>query len=324
MTDYSNQLIDFMYVDRPKVSSFLAQFMAEGLVVEHNISQETEANRKLGLSTSARIASFLGMSVDASGEYERGSADKSSETIKKNPEWAQAKALIQYVADAQVQEPDDLKVGTLRILIGKLQIYDLTPFRQIADNSRLLDAITKAIMLRPETLVPDLSRIDDEIASLDTGNLGRNCLKSAPQKRKELKQQRETIIGNFNIYLDAIVEGISHVVRYSPFSVVAVLETSDDCYWFSLKQESLLHDQGDTLLKYGYAIDGDWSVACILDGDSKDFESREEDEPADEAIIWATLARPIAIAGRKVVGRPDHFRSLMPLVVFRSLGQILR
>lgn len=206
MADFTEQLIDFMYVDRPKVSSFLAQFLAEGLVVEHNVSQASENNNKLNLTASAKVASFLGMSVGASGGYEKASADKSSETIKKNPEWAQAKALIQYVADAQQQDPEEVKVGSLRILNGKLQIYDLTPFRQIADNPRLLSAITNAIMLKPEAFVSELKVIDESAKSLDVDNQGKAAARDIPQKRKDLKDRRDKSVSEFKIYLDAIVE----------------------------------------------------------------------------------------------------------------------
>ncbi len=319
MTDYTSQLIDFMYVDRPKVSSFLAQFLSEGLIVEHNVSQASEKNQKTSLGASTKIASFLGLSAG----YERNAADKSSETIKKNPEWAQAKALVQYVEDVQQQDPEDLKVGSVRILQGKLQIFDLTPFRQIADNPRLLEAIKSTVLLAPEKFVTELKAIDLATAELDAGNMGGVAMKGLPARRKELKDRRQYVLDKFKIYLDSIVEGISHVVRYSPFSVVAILDADDQKYWFSLKQESLLHDQGDTLLKYGYAVDGNWSVACIIDGDVADGTMSDESEENSDNIPWATAVKTIASLGRGAVGRPANYRSLMPLVVFRCLGPIL-
>lgn len=321
VTDYTSHLLDFMYVDKPKISSFLAQFLTEGLVVESSSSKAVDESKKINVSVTGKLASFLGMSVGASGGFEGGYADRSSETIKKNPEWAQAKALVQYVSDVQQQNQDCGGIGSLRILTGSLQIYDLTPFRQVADNSKLLSLISNLIMLAPEKFIPNISIIDQQIHNLEVSDFGKSRSRDISSERKKLLDAKKDCLGKSKIYIDAIVEGLSQFVRSSPFSIVAIFKSEGENYWFSLKQDFLLHDQGDTLLKYGYAVEGKWSIACIVDGDAN---SEELSQDCDDGIVWASLVRPVATVGRRAVGRPDNYRSLMPLAVFRSLGPILR
>lgn len=321
MADYTNKLIDFMYVDRPKVSSLLAQFLSEGLVVEQNASTQIEHTKTTGLEISSKIAGLLGISAS----HERASADQSSESVRKNPEWAQAKALVQYVSDAHDQNCGKSLVGSLKILSGKLQIFDLTPFRQIVDNERLMSAIKSALFNSTDLFGEKIKQIDAAIEALDSSAVGKAKSKELPARKKELNNLKAEEVKKAEIYKELTVEGISQFVRHSPFSIVAILETDDDKYWFSLKQESLLHDQGDTLLKFGYSIDGQWSVACIVDGEKADLPdfSTVGDENSEDAV-WATIVRPFVYGGRMAVGRPSNYRSLMPLVVFRSLGEILR
>lgn len=315
MSDISNSLIDFMYVDRPKVSSLLAQFLSEGLVVEQGTTSSQQTEKK----ASAKVAAWLGFSVGLDGS----TADASSETVKKNPEWAQAKALIQYVIDVDQQSDiDSDAVGRLCVLSGRLEVFDLGPFRKISDNGRLLDAIRKTMLLMPGKFLPPVAELDAQIQLLSS---------SADAKKKKyeidsLAKRRELAAKPFNDYLELAIEGIGHFLRHSPFSTIAVLTTMEHKYWFSLKESSLLHDQGDTLLKYGYAIEGDWSIACIIDGLSDDEKSSVEDDLVlpGELPPWTQIAPPFANVARMVAGRPNGYRSLMPLVVYRELGAILK
>lgn len=325
MQDYTDQLLDFMYVDRVKVASLLAQFLSEGLVEEQRTSKTSSQDRAFSLGASTgKIVALLGFSADWKG----ASADTTAETVKKNPEWAQAKALVQYVSDAQAQSIDDpASVGSLRILTGELAIYDLTPFRQIVENPRLMDAASETIARYPALFLSEVKELDLEISALEDSKATNRNISQINSDISKIRKKRDEIIGSHPSLGKLIVEGIAEFVRRSPFSIIAVLEADGERYWFTLKESSLLHDQGDTLLKYGFQIEGQWSVACIVDGSENPTDGAElamANNDGQGSAFAYQMAQGLATASRFLAGRPSGYRSLMPLVVFRSLGRVLK
>lgn len=324
MAIYDDQLLDFMYVDRPKVASLLAQFLSEGLVEQENIEKQTEKSGTTSVGGSlAGIASLLGFSA----EHSRSGANSTTETVIRNPEWAQAKALVQYVADATQQtEAGEEAVGLLRILSGKLTIYDLKPFRTVVDNNRLMDAIKSMASHKPGTFSGEIKGIDFAIDALEASRPVNKNTSAINSQIKELNHRRDVALKTFDKQANLAIEGIGQFLRHAPFSTIATLDDPEGSFWFSLKEGALLHDQGDTLLKFGSQIDGTWSVACIIDGISAAPQSStfpEYDASSNQTISYY-LADVFSQMSRLLAGRPAGHRSLMPLVVFRSLGTILK
>ncbi|TPW30682.1 hypothetical protein FJU11_04460 [Pararhizobium mangrovi] len=325
MTDYADQLLDFMYVDRPKVASFLAQFLSEGLVEREETTRETSGSRSgsVGLP-SAKILSLLGIS--AAGE--RTSANATSEKLMKNPEWAQAKALVQYVDDAQAQTSySGSSIGTLQIVSGNLSIYDLTPFRKAASNRSLMDAAVEFVSNNPSFFFEEIKEIDRKIGELEDSKSRNRDTSKINSDIKKLKDKRKDRLENSPNFGRLLAEGIAEFARQAPFSIIAMLQSEEDIYWFTLREESLLHTQGDTILKYGFDIEGKWSVACVVDGEDNSSKEHKLTDFGDFGLSQLPvydMVRGVVTVSRNLAGRPSSFRSLMPLVVYRSLGPLLR
>lgn len=325
MTDYTEKLIDFMYVDKNKVASLLAQFLSEGLIEEQSTSVERTEGRKRSIGfSSAKMFSLLGISAEAGDS----NANKTEETVRKNPEWAQAKALIQYVADAEAQQScADEQVGQLRILSGKLSIYDLNAFRRIVENSGLKDASSELLSQNPQILWNDVKIIDQKIDELENSKSTEKNISNINSRIKNLKLKRDTITKDISVISRLIVEGISEFVRSSPFSIIAIIDVDECKYWFTLKENCLIHDQGDTILKFGFEIEGVWSVACIVDGMAYSFSSSSEiakSANGGDGLFLYQMAEGLVNTSRSIAGRPSECKSVMPLVLFRDLGKILR
>lgn len=325
MADYTEKLIDFMYVDKNKVSSLLAQFLSEGLIEEQRSSVERTESKKRSIGfSSAKMFSLLGISAEAGDS----NANKTEETVRKNPEWAQAKALIQYVADAEAQQScAEDQVGQLRILSGKLSIYDLNAFRRIVENSSLKDASSELLARNPQILWNEIKSIDQQIFELERSKSTDKDTSKINSQIKKLKSRRDIITKDIPVISRLVVEGISEFVRSSPFSIIAIIEVDGCKYWFTLKENCLIHDQGDTILKFGFEIEGIWSVACIVDGMASSFSSSSEitkSANGGDGLFLYQMAEGLVNASRSIAGRPSECKSIMPLVLFRNLGKILR
>lgn len=214
MTDFTRELFDFMYVDRPKVASLLAQFLAEGLIEDQKTTTSSGSTKTRGFGgTTAKIAGLLGLSAN----FEKSTANETTDTVTKNPEWVQAKALVQYVADAEQQAQGDIEaVGQLRILTGCLNIYDLTPFRQMVDNSRLMDAAKAAIFRHPEMLSDPIKQLDLKIVELERSKSSSKNTSEINARIKEVKKERESAASAYSELADLVVEGVGQFVRHAP------------------------------------------------------------------------------------------------------------
>jgi hypothetical protein len=317
--DFSNRLLDFIYVDRQKISIILSQVLADPFVESMEVKQINEVGNDLAVSaTISKIFTMVGVEANIG----RKSLKETQEIVQKNPEWVQAKALVQYVCDHASQDGEINTAGRLGFVKGAIELFDFSPFKKVVDNEALKESAKRFSSTFASKLnlnnSEKLKSIDAEVDQIRSD--GKKANKQS--LIAELTSQKNELIEFNTNVINVLIEGICHFVQHTPFSKIAILTTESDVFWFSIKEQNLLQDYGDVILKHGSRIEGEWHIAGIIDGlpNIDEFAAQTFDPNGG----WLKFLRQYSIFPRRFIGRQAEMRGIQPIVIFRDLGEMLR
>lgn len=112
------------------------------------------------------------------------------------------------------------------------------------------------------------------------------------------------------------------MVEHLPHAVQCILTTANNpnC-WGLLREEFITGSSSELALKYGLAIDGEWSLLGIIDAKPA---NQSDNDASAQAIMSAVSGNGIAMEiGRmaeivRQMGRPTTAFGLTPLLIFRQ------
>jgi hypothetical protein len=114
------------------------------------------------------------------------------------------------------------------------------------------------------------------------------------------------------------------MVEHLPHAVQCIFTSlSNQFVWALLRDEYIAGSSSDLALRYGMAIDGEWSLLGIVDALPADQGTSQTFDPSVlAAIAGNAIAGEIAKVARiaRAMGRPWNAFGLTPLLIFREVS----
>jgi hypothetical protein len=297
----NNSVYDFLYHDVRRIASFLAQFQTYGVL------QQIKATESVGRSGTSKtvISGDLGVPLVAKGsatldgtvvDDERDAAERTYD-----PLWTNARLLLNYLAEREmiVRDPSKARVGQFVLFSGALAAFDLGIIKDAWKLQAVKDSVIRAATSQ-DTETPSKNRHDRRNAS-------RN--QKAPALNPEMAAGFE-------------------LMQIMPHTIQATIRQDTWTAWSILREDSLVVQGSELLLKHGVAVAGTWNMLGILDAlPQEDTEVGMQTFVLDQLLASLSLG---ALAGqivgnlaptvRAMLGRPTSAYGMTPLLIFREVS----
>lgn len=300
----NRSVFDFIYYDSRRVGSYLGQIYDAGLLEKltetETVGKVVQRGMKLSIGGGATV---LGTGGNATIGVERGPGENGSEQSQRvyDPFWTNARTFLDYLDGNGLINTDlsSTPVGRFVYLKGDLTVIDLSIVEKTWGMKNF------------QTLMS--ANLTPSTASA-TGN--------REQRRKERSIAGAT--PKMPNEIDVLVD----LLRILPHTAQAYFKAPGVLAWCGLKEDALITQPGDLLLKHGIAIEGEWGVLGILDAKPDQDNSAGTAEHMQELGLGADLGRGVAAAimasispmARGMLGRPEHAFGLTPLLIFREVS----
>ena len=295
----SNLIFDFLYDDHRRVASFLAQFGTYGVLqqvkatesVGHTGTSKTSATAGIDVITLARGG--IGLDSTVSDE-EKDSAERTYD-----PLWTNARTFLNYLTEREmiVRGIEKARIGQFVLVTGELAAIDLGLLKKMwelpAVKNSLLVAVAKA---------------------------------NAPQIQPKNKAER-TKARYAKAELPEGMEAGFQLMTIMPHTIQASIRGQGWNIWSSLREDSLVMNASELLLKHGVGISGTWSMLGVLDALPNDGDVPMEAYMLEQTLAGASLGGLVSeILGnlapmtRLLLGRPAGSYGMTPLLIFREIS----
>lgn len=291
-----NSIYDFIYLDLPKIRSYMAQ-MRGGVNVEYTKSSGTDINDNNLFSVTAKgegginvpfVASGNG-GVEGTGEWANGTNNSNSRSTTQNLEDILPRDMINALIDENLVHKNlsSANLGKLVLIKGKMFFLDYKQLCSVATPT--LDFYWKF--------------------------LATNEQKKQQAKDKSMK----------------LVEGLMNVLDGYPIQLQAYLQTTspigaDDYVWMSLEQSNLNNNHFDAAFKYNISSEEDFYVLGIFDAqpdDGVDSQMSEKIDGFSEKLKSFNDVNDFLLSilnmYRTIAGRPKECYGMTPVAIFRQL-----
>jgi hypothetical protein len=281
-------VFDFLYHDARRVGSFLSQFGAYGLVQQVKAteaaaeSQSTKTTLSGGMDVPLVAKAGAGFDVTTSTD-ERDTAERTFD-----PLWTHARTLLDYLTEHNLIQHDiwNARLGQIILLKGSLVVLDATMLKGAWQRPVIRRLIESGAKTAAKVGQPSASK--DEIALL------------------------------------------LEMLTLVPHSVQGVIIGTNFNAWCSLSDAALVTTPSDLVLKHGAFIPGEWQVLGVLDAflnmdplpNPDGTPARNIDELVQQHVQTpvATALAAFAPAIRNLIGRPNNFFGITPLIIFREVS----
>lgn len=291
-----NSIYDFIYLDLPKIRSYMAQ-MRGGVNVEYTKSSGTDINNNNLFSVTAKgeggvevpfLASGNG-GIEGTGEWANGTNSSNSRSTTQNLEDILPRDMINALIDESLVHKSlaGNYLGKLVLIKGKILFLDYKQLCSVA--------------------TPTLEFYLKFIAS--------------DEERKQQKQDKS---------MDRVKE-LMKVIEGYPIQLQAYLQTtspigSDNHVWMSLEQSNLNNNHFDTAFKYNICSEEDFYVLGVFDAQPDD---QVDSQMAGKIDGFSKKLRSfndvndfllsILSMYREIAGRPKDCYGVTPVAIFRQL-----
>ena len=281
----SDSVYDFLYHDAQRIGSFLGQFDPDGHLKGLQTSADTGRSR--GSKTAGGGTGGVPLIATGTASHEQDEAQHWDRGAQRtyDPLWANARAFLDYIAQADLVERDAAKaaIGQFVLISGQVFVLDT--------------AILKA---------------------LTAGTLFRQFARGGTSAPAGPRQAKATGPNNTDFGIE-ILNAMPSTVQ------ARVATHSGDAYWGSLAVEGLTSSPGDLMLKHGILLGGTWSMLGILDAVPTNELSDHQSEIQNAitmATLGPIIGGlgVMADALRPMLGRPSDAYGIIPLLVFREIG----
>ena len=291
-----NSIYDFIYLDLPKIRSYMAQ-MRGGVNVEYTKSSGTDINNNNLFSVTAKgeggvevpfLASGNG-GIEGTGEWANGTNSSNSRSTTQNLEDILPRDMINALIDESLVHKSLAGdyLGKLVLIKGKILFLDYKQLCSVA--------------------TPTLEFYLKFIASAE--------------ERKQQKQDKS---------MDRVKE-LMKVIEGYPIQLQAYLQTtspigSDNHVWMSLEQSNLNNNHFDTAFKYNICSEEDFYVLGVFDAqpdDQVDSQMAEKIDSFSKKLRGFNDVNDFLLSilsmYREIAGRPKDCYGVTPVAIFRQL-----
>lgn len=291
-----NSIYDFIYLDLPKIRSYMAQ-MRGGVNVEYTKSSGTDINDNNLFSVTAKgegginvpfVASGNG-GVEGTGEWANGTNNSNSRSTTQNLEDILPRDMINALIDESLVHKNLASnyLGKLVLIKGKMLFLDYKQLCSVATPT--LDFYSKFL--------------------------------ASEEEKKQYKKDNSM----------KLVEGLMNVLDGYPIQLQAYLQTmspigTDDYVWMSLEQGNLNNNHFDSAFKYNICSEEDFFVLGIFDAQPDDQADNQMTNKIDDFFENLkgfnevnSFLFSILNAYRTIAGRPKECYGMTPVAIFRQL-----
>ena len=276
-------MLDFLYHDVRRVGSLLAQLSDAGLLTA---LRETEGKeRGVSIAAEAKAEGKIPMLAKggAGGSIE-GRYSRTGQLERTfDPLWQNARKFVDFAREA-ARNLNEAQIGQIVSITGAVTIVDFDFLKNFIAN--------KAIM---ESLLAD------------NGEQDGNRQQRRANKQLQKKPAEPPIADLFGLF---------------PYKIQMTLEGAETV-WSTLAEEFLVTEASDLVLKYGRALDGEWTVVGVMDAAPHDFSGDilgDVDFDDGMEAFGMKITNAMAPMARVLLGRPSHAFGLTPLVIYRDIS----
>lgn len=288
---------DIIYADVQRISSLLAQFSDDGLLVE--LTRAVETGRALRAGVNVKV-----VSADTT------SSGRETKTEKIDPQWLLPLLFLDEAQHLIERDMSEASMGSLALIQGKLIVNDV----RILQKLWSAPAAKKIIVQQ----IKDAERAKAQAVHAEASDQGNRAARRLANKTSAKTPAESS---------DA--ELIIEMLPLLPHSPQVNVVSPDHVAWATINPEYMVGSVEDLMLKHGAKVAGSWSMVGIVD--ARPFEVRD-DEDYDEIIsaeeqvrigmftdsIWK-VATELAFPARQALGRPILSYGMTPLVIFREI-----
>lgn len=218
--------VDFLYLDRQRVSSLIGQLSERGMLTSYKSVLQKSQN----LEGTARADALV---AKAGAKINHASSESAEETY--DPFWTHVHTFLQDLEKNYAVAPEQARLGSLVKFEAFIQFVDLGLMRNLWEPSLLAHLHSQS-----------------------------NAEPSKPTSRRDRKNERRSAQGTPE-YLKiglSVMKEMPHVFHMTFFSTST---ESTLGFWASVKPEYLTINSEDMAMKYGAVVSGIWAVVGILD-----------------------------------------------------------
>lgn len=290
---------DFLYYDKQRVGSFLAQFIDAGHLQQVRESEHASKGTKRGLKIGVG-ASYLGTGGNVNFDHSPG--EQGSEGIERiyDPLWSNPLELLAYLNEAGLicRDVTAARIGQFVLATGSLSVLNPTTMTKIWESPQLKKAFAAAEITKAKALL----NADPQIAALHN---------------KQKAEAEKAIIAMAEANALATLE----VVSTFPHSAQCTITGTNFALWSSLASESMIGAVTDLALKHGTEVAGTWSLLGILDALPGPIPPQKVLPNTTELQHFDPWIGNFANLARTVLGRPPNSYGATTLLIFREIAE---
>jgi len=294
----NDSVYDFLYYDKQRVGSFLAQFDASGHLQQITASEHASKGSQRGLKVGLG-GSYLGTGANVS--IDRSPGVQGSEGIERvyDPLWVNALALLDYLESADLICRDVTKgrLGQFVLASGSLSV------------------------LNPATLTKLWESKDIKRQLIDSAIEGqKSLLRQSPQFQALSKKDKANAEKLVVKPVESATEGAFAVFPTFPHSAQCTIRGNDFSLWSTLAEPGMVGTTADLTLKHGTEIPGNWNLLGILDAMPSAIPAQIPIPPSSVPTHFENMIKNFANLARTALGRPPRAHGATALLLFREVS----
>jgi hypothetical protein len=279
------KVLDFLYHDARRVGSVLAQLDEAGLLTSVKRSESKSATNKVSGQTA--LEGKIPLVGSASGNASLGREASKTGQLERtfDPLWQNARSFVEY-AQGITKDLSEASIGQIVSISGSITIIDFNFLKDFMANKSIMDSL-----------------LED---------------KTSPEGNRQERRSHQKYPKN-----RSSDPPISELFGLFPYKIQMTIEADVEA-WCTISEEFLVTQASDIVLKYGGALDGNWSVIGILDAVPSVFSGEligNLDFDDGVEAFGMKLTKAMAPMARVLLGRPFSAYGITPLVVYREIGQ---
>ncbi|HGW5160047.1 TPA: hypothetical protein ACNIIQ_003575 [Proteus mirabilis] len=278
-------LYDFIYLDKPRILTLLAQLSSNGVQQSLKLINGEKTSISVEKKMGAK-AGILGSGV--SGDGGKKTQDDSTESIESihDVSWSSPIQLLDLLSELGVihNGTEGSSLGSIVIAKGGVRIFDVM-------------SLKKAL--------PVIGAMFN--AGLDQPSLPPKAKQKKSKNIEDIVIEGGLTIGMVGSMLDFVNDSLQ----------MDLFEENGNATWMTLSIDGLTINSADLALKYGSRIPGEWIVIGIIDSLPDHYSEQYIEIPDDNNPMKSGLSGMLD-AIRDNMGRKSTSYSLTPLMVFRK------
>jgi len=289
---------DFLYYDKQRVGSFLAQFDDSGhlqrVTQSENASKGTRRGFKIGATGTV-------MGTGGGLHFERSPGEHGSEAIERiyDPLWSNALTLLDYLGSANLMHRDvtAARLGQFVLASGSLSVLNPTTLPKLWESPHIKSqAVITAV--NGQKLIWNANPLNAALSSKDKAVAERAFLK------------------NVEVNTRATME----ILPYFPHSAQCTIKGDNFSLWSSLATDGMVGAVSDLSLKHGTEIPGVWHLLGIIDAQPDAIPAQVEIPYTGVPSHFETMIKNISNLARTALGRPPNAYGATALLLFREVS----